>query len=585
MKIKTVLFTVLMILAIAAGVFADNEITYFTCDSDPADFNGKTFEDLAVMIDGCVNFDSTIIPGKDSFVTLDNITVNGYLYFVDDSYDPITGTSVDASFDDISIHGDTYLNITGLSNINNVSIQCVYSHNCNLGLQYPASIFYMEQALVNQKSLGKTIIRGYIDPFVDSETDYYHDTFVKNFPDFNIETFDVDFVSLALQNYSDFNYAALGSVEFGKNLMYPYGTYSFLASETVSEELAKLFKRGNIELFVTYNSAGQNIGDFELDLANITIEDFFILPVGFENNGYGKETSYLGSNWKPNIVSRGYTTIGSFNANMDFSTDVYTPGSYSIDSTDPETAVLPLYVDLMILGGTGRTVEYDMNQTRIVMLNYIGNEDPGSKLVLNMGKLGTSINMPTISVANIIGGKLDFSCKETTHEVPSIDSLKLYEGIADYSYDDSAKGRYEPLDTWESLYYSDDARIDDVYTYNMIYLPENKTYAENTSTATLRNHRNDLYNNEILKLSNFARTDHGYFEIAATLDGMIVPTETDKIGNSVTKLYVYNTSLGDITVSMTLGEQSRWFDPKCNFWQYGEFGKLSTRSIDYTAVK
>ena len=49
MKIKTVLFTVLMILAIAAGVFADNEITYFTCDSDPADFNGKTFDRLYVF--------------------------------------------------------------------------------------------------------------------------------------------------------------------------------------------------------------------------------------------------------------------------------------------------------------------------------------------------------------------------------------------------------------------------------------------------------------------------------------------------------------------------------------------------------
>ena len=45
MKIKSILFTVLMTLIIATGAFA--EITYFTCESDPADFNGKTFDNVS----------------------------------------------------------------------------------------------------------------------------------------------------------------------------------------------------------------------------------------------------------------------------------------------------------------------------------------------------------------------------------------------------------------------------------------------------------------------------------------------------------------------------------------------------------
>ena len=78
-----VVFVVLAALGCAMSAAAEDAV--FTCDSDPADFNGKTFENLYVLLNGCDNFKSTILPDDNVFVTLRDITVNGTLYYVDDS--------------------------------------------------------------------------------------------------------------------------------------------------------------------------------------------------------------------------------------------------------------------------------------------------------------------------------------------------------------------------------------------------------------------------------------------------------------------------------------------------------------------
>ena len=272
MKIKTVLLTVLMTLIIAIGAFA--ETTYFTCESDPADFNGKEFDNLYVFIEGCDNFDSTVIPGKDSFLTLKDIQVNGLLFFADDHYDPATEVYTDADESDTTKHGDTYLNIIGDSDINIMYTQCVYNHDCNFGLQYPAWVWYLGIQPMNKMANGKIVIRGKIDPFIDEFTDYYHDTFIKAYPNFNLETFDLDLVKAAAADYENFNMANLMTVISQRNYVYPYGLRATLKHAEYGRELTEVFRRGHINYVEPLNSFARPLGDVRIDLANISMGMF-----------------------------------------------------------------------------------------------------------------------------------------------------------------------------------------------------------------------------------------------------------------------------------------------------------------------
>ena len=51
MKHFTFIFTMLFMFFACCAVFAED--AHFTCDSDPADFNGKTFENLYLDLEGC----------------------------------------------------------------------------------------------------------------------------------------------------------------------------------------------------------------------------------------------------------------------------------------------------------------------------------------------------------------------------------------------------------------------------------------------------------------------------------------------------------------------------------------------------
>lgn len=561
MKIKTVLLTVLMTLIIAIGAFA--ETTYFTCESDPEDFNGKVFDNLYVFIEGCDNFDSTVISGKDSFLTLKDIRVNGMLFFADDHYDPATEVYTDADLSDKTKHADTYLNIAGDSNINKMYAQCVYNHDCNFGLQYPSVVWYLGLQPLNKMADGKIVIRGKIDPFVDEFTDYYHDTFIKAYPNFNLETFDLDLVKAAAADYDNFNMANIAAVIDQQNHIYPYGLRATLKHAEFGRDLAEVFRRGHVKYAELLNNFVVQLGDVRIDLANIAIGE--IDEWNFGKNEAG-ETVDVTDMWTVNLFSRGFTTIGVMGMDSSFTTDIYAPAPYSVKSTDQEKQPLPLYVDMMVLGGVGKTLKYDMNYTQISMLNYLGNEDPNSKLDLNMGNVGASaINQPAIGIANIIGGKFDMSAKDMVTTSPSIDKLKFYEGIDSYKVINNISDVNNINDTLFTYYIDDDKEFNEVYLYN---IDDNGN--DDAATRTLRDRRWDLYKNNILAVTdNVARSVDGYFFITRTLDKMIRPGNTNMAGKSVVSFSGQNLSLGDVAVSTNLGPITSWMSSSCHFLQHG----------------
>ena len=260
------------------------------------------------------------------------------------------------------------------------------------------------------------------------------------------------------------------------------------------------------------------------------------------------------------MFSRGFTTIGVMGMDSSFTTDIYSPAPYSVKSTDAEKQPLPLYVDLMVLGGVGKTLKYDMNYTQISMLNYVGNEDPKSKLDLNMGNVGASaINQPSIGIANIIGGKFDMSAKDMVTTDPSIDKLKFYEGIENYKIVGSTN------ETIWGYYFDDDLKYEEVYLYN-----RDDNNEDDATTLSLREHRWGLYRDNVLKVTdNIARSVDGYFLIARTLDKMIRPGNTDMAGKSVVSFSGQNLSLGDVAVSTNLGPITSWMSSSCHFLQHG----------------
>lgn len=537
MKLKTILLTVLITLIVVSGVFA--ETTYFTCNSKPADFNGKTFDDLHVFIEGCDNFDSAIIPGKESFVTLKDIRVNGMLFFADDHYDPATEVYTDAEKSDTAKHNDTYLNIIGDSYIEVAHTQCVYDHDCNFGLQYPARIEKLDARLMNNKANGKTVIRGKIDPFIGE----------SSLSGFNIDTFDLDIVKAASEDVALFSAASYMSVEYGKDIVYPYNLRNFLKNNIFDKNITDVFKRGYIRSLAIGDIADFQRGEVEIDLANISVGILY---------QWEKDST---KNWVPTIVSRGYTTIGVYATKTSFNTSAYAPAAYDYTSDDPNKMVLPMYIDLMILGGSGQNIRYDMDYTRITMMNYVGNEDPNSRLDLNLGNAGNAINMPSIGIANIIGGKFDMSCKQSIKDKPSIEKLNFYEGLQDYQFEE------ETASTLNKLYFD----RTDVEMFNKRTNDQGTGLTEDETTAALREKRKNLYDGKILlSMENYARTTEGYFTLAATLDGMIKPGNTDMSGKSVVSFYGQNLSLGDIAVSKNLGEITNWMDGSCHFWQHGD---------------
>lgn len=536
---------------------SNSDDAVFTCDSDPADFHGKSFNNLYVLIDGCKNLESTAIPGEDSFVTLKDITVDGCLYYWDDSYQTSTSEIVEPNLRDSSKHADTYLNIIGNSYIWKAQAQCAYKHNCNFGIQYPTWVEYMEVMPMNKTVNGKIVLRGKIDPFIDEGTDYYHDTTIKAFPNFNLATFDLDLVNVATVDYDNFSFADLTTTINETNYIYPYSLRGTLKRAEYGKEITELFRRGYIIHVYPCNSFALPLGETEIDLANIAIGEFTEWNWAYKND----EKIDVRDLWTLKVVSRGFTTIGMMGMDSSFKTGIYVPAPYNTALYDLEKQPLPLYVDLMVLGGVGKKLQYDMDNTKITMLNYVGNENSGSKLDLNMGNVGvTWINSPSIGIANIIGGKFDMSCKQSVRDNPSIDILNFYEGLESYKIDETV------YDTLEKMYFGERE-----YTNTYLFNINTETGEDDIETKPIREKRNNLYNKKIVRNTmNWARSVDGYFFITATLDGMIEPGKTDMKGQSVIGFYGQNISLGDINVSKNLDPIVNWMDGSCHFWQHGK---------------
>ena len=543
-----------VVMSVAATTIDPETETVFTCDSNPDDFNGKTFDTLTVLLNGCENFDSTVIPGNEAFVTLQDITVTGELWYVDDTYDRATNTYRDAEMDEQLTTADHYLNITGDSHIAKLYVECLDPHVCSIGIQRSVIIEIME---INGPKTGsnekpRIAVRGYIDPLVDRDTDYYHDTSIKSFPNSNIDTFDYDLAKIALADTERFNSLSLAYADAETIQEFPYSFNWFEKSDL--DEGIRLFNRAYIADCTVYNAYGLSATQSIVDFVNIEFGHLM---------AHNASTSYVFSNkvytWKPVLRSKGFTTIGSLASTVPFSTKVVSDNGHSATSTDSETAVLPMFIDMMTIGSLGDTITYDMNNTRIVMLNYLGNEIPNSRLILKTNNNGNSNNVDSIGLMNVIGGRFEMKSASADMEIPTIEKLNFYEGISDYSFDNADVTAFIAVN-----YYGKTKEKTLLYSLN----PADGT--ENQENKDKREYRQNLYNEEILPLRNFARTGLGYFEITRALDDQLKIGGTNVVGKSQVSFYAENASLGEINVSKNLGDISTWMDKGSSFWQFGE---------------
>ena len=543
-----------VVMSVAASTIDPETETVFTCDSNPDDFNGKTFDTLTVLLNGCENFDSTVIPGEDAFVTLRDITVTGVLWYVDDTYDRATNTYRGAEMDEQLTTADHYLNIAGGSQINKLYVECFDPHVCSIGIQ--RSVIIEEMGIIGPKTGSnekpKIAVRGYIDPLIDQDTDYYRDTSIKSFPDFNIDTFDYDLTKIALTNTESFDSMSLAYANAEKTQEFPYSFNWFEISN--SDEDIRLFNRAYIADCIVYNGYGLSATQSVVDFVNIEFGHLIAHNASskcvFSNKVY---------TWKPVLRSKGFTTIGNLISTVPFSTKVVSDNDHSVTSTDAETAALPMFIDMMTIGSLGETITYDMNNTQIVMLNYLGNEMPNSRLILITNNNGNLYNVDSIGLMNVIGGRFEIKSASADKEISTIKKLNFYEGIPDYSFDNVDVTAFIAVN-----YYGNNKEKTYLYSLN----PADGT--QNQANKDISEYRQNLYNEEILPLNNFARTGLGYFEISRALDDQVKIGGTNVSGKSQVSFYAENASLGEINVSKNLGDISTWMDKDSSFWQFGE---------------
>ena len=123
-----VVFVVLAALGCAMSAAAEKTIdpetdTVFTCDSDPADFNGKTFENLTINLDHCGKFPNKNVDPYAAYVLFENITVSGEVNY-------------EKGYDGQYNHYVNFYNST----LNTVNFSCADVHNCEIGLNKGTSI-------------------------------------------------------------------------------------------------------------------------------------------------------------------------------------------------------------------------------------------------------------------------------------------------------------------------------------------------------------------------------------------------------------------------------------------------------------
>ena len=562
---------------VGAKNFNPDADAVFGCGMDPSDYNGKEFDDLYVLLKGCKNFLSTIVPEDNVFVTLKDIKVNGTLYYVDDSYNAATGVYAESSIWGSETNADHYLNIAGDSYIENLYMECMNPHDCNLGLQYPTVINNLGIVPTNSASRGAIRVRGYIDPLVDPKTDYYGDADVASFSEFNFNTFDNDFASALLKRYSVFEYEAAdvaynGILDRGSKVSMEE-FYSFFVKEyPYDQEVAVstvYMKRGTVNNLAVYNNYLYGCGETNIDLINLYVRNARV------TNGKTIDTTTqvdFTRMWIPVLRSGGFTNIGI--------ASVFSPVKTNVVLESVET--LPLYIDYMVVGTEGLTTKITLDSTKVAMLHYLGGHSPYSNLALNFVSPETGsgpLHIPGIGILLAHGGKVSLDADAYYRSYYHIGSFWLFSGREDLRFGTDVNGIAVPsgfltLPSFDRFFAETNSMTDDevmkvrddlFVEYALQYLYE-QIGEVNEWTLTL------------------GTTQEGAVRIADALDRYMMPAPEDVKQSYTTKISLGAVSFGDLNVDTTLENAvgSSWFSATCAVHQYGELASGGARITHVT---
>lgn len=540
--------------------FDPEQDTLISCGANPADYTGMTFDgDVYVLLNGCADLKSTVIPGDNAFLTLRDIKVNGTLYFVDDTFDAAGGTYRESLTYDSLTRAHHYLNLAGNSYVENLYMECMNPHDCNLGLQYPSEINSLHIVPTNAASRGKIAVRGYIDPLVDEATDYYTDTTVSSFPEFNFETFDKDFASAIVNRYKVFEREALYvSTEAIRNGTEPetIDDYyeEFVKKYRYPQEVAAtevFLKRGKVNNLYIYNKYLIGSGDTNIDLINLIAKQAMV------TNGKNIESTTatdFARAWVPVLRAGGFTNIGILSVYSPLKTDVLLATNEA----------MPFYIDAMVVGTEGLTEKITLKSTKIAMLNYLGGISPYSVLNLTFESpdKGLLLHIPSIGIMMAHGGKINLTSNSYYQEIFHIGTFWLLNGRDDMRYAADSNG------------VSSAAAILTLPAFegNM----SNKTTKGEENTVNLVEVYNDHYSydegEEYDRTLAQSTSSVGAKWIANMLDEYSVPAPDDIKQASTTKIVLHGISFGDLKIDKELDKATNtgWFSASCAVHQYGE---------------
>ncbi|MBQ6520244.1 MAG: hypothetical protein IJI14_16130 [Anaerolineaceae bacterium] len=571
---KIALLILLLIVAFCCVMSAAAEDTYFTCDSDPADFNGKTFGgDLYVLLNGCTNFKSTVIPENNAFVTLRDVEVKGTLYFTDGKYDSAAEVYKEAGIWDNATTANHYLNLAGDSYIENLYMECMDPHTCNLGIQYTTTVNNMDIVPTSSAARSKIVVRGYIDPFIDEATDYYNDTDVAAFPEFDIKTFDKNFALPILEKHKIFIREALtkayNGVRCGDNGItrevfhehfdeqYPY------PAEVAATSV--YLDRGTINNLNIYNKYLIGAGEVSIDLINLCVK---IMRVTNGKTVDSTTATDFVRMWVPVLRGGGLTNIGVLSAFSQLKTDVI--------EEDFKTA--PLYIDVLAVGTEGLTEKISLASTKVAMLHYMGGLSPYSRLELTFvppdNQTVATQHIPSVGILMAHGGYINPVSKQYYSYPFYIGAFWLFNGREDLRYGTDVNGIATPAGFTELPFFYDGLDPD-------VLTEEEIDEARVDIYRTYAGEYHYDYENIYYYTKTFGTTEYGAIWIANVLDKYATPAPEEVKQASTTKIYLGSVSFGDLHVDQALSDivGNKWFSASCAVHQYGEQASAAPKII------
>ncbi|MBQ6518060.1 MAG: hypothetical protein IJI14_05025 [Anaerolineaceae bacterium] len=565
-----------------------------TCDSNPKDFEGTTVNgDIYIALTGCSNLQSSIVPGENAFLTLRDIRVNGTLFYTDDRYDSAAGIYTKAGLWDNYTKADHYLNIAGDSYIENLYVECMNQHDCNLGFQYPTTINNLEIVPTNSASRGAIRIRGYIDPLVDPDTDYYKDSAVAAFPNFDFNTFDNDFANPLLDKYNVFlyetNMIATDGIYYGSRIRSnDTFYYVFINDYPYDKEVRAtevLLHRGRVNNMYIYNKYLVGSGDTNIDLINLFVEIAMIT----NGKNYDSTTPVDFSRaWTPVLRGSGFTNFGIVSVFSQLKTDVLVKKPYSKNADKIENAAFPMYIDVMVVGTEGLTEKISLNSTKIAMFQYLGGLSPYSVLDLEFSTPDevTLNHIPTIGILIAHGGKINLNAQNYFSKILYVGAFWLFSGRDDLRFQTDASGIGSAAGIL-SLPISNDG---DNTSRSRVYIAEDYENNERSVRENLYNLYADQYgffnDADIYEWTKtMITTAVGANWIVYVLDKYREPAPSSVKQAYTTKIVLGPVAFGDLNVDSTMEDVigSNWFSSSCAVHQYGERASSGAKIIHVLA--